>query len=340
MRFLPKRPYRCLHCYHRFWKGEPFFASQSRVVSWLGVIALLMGLGFLPNWNVDRPDKPEPFSDFGSAPNAVPGQPPAELLASNWTAKPVYVDDPASLNANLDSDGNVDEEEVKADSFADPASNKPTGRLSSSQATADTKKLVELNSVDEVANPAALLEQLYTTQQLQQRLSLAKATAEQAEENNLQTRARLQQTIATEQDELQSLLKVDINFRIDQWRKAWEVGFVDDYLSFYSEQFTPASELEREQWVAQRKQRIRPSKKIDLVMDNFDVVFASDNTVSTVSFDQRYRSGRYVESSRKQLVLHKQQQEWKIMSETEVAIEAPKETAKVRRKETPKEAVQ
>jgi len=316
MRFLPKSPYRCLHCYHRFWVPEPFFASSRRVISWLGVIACVFGLVFLPNWNTSKVKQPKPFSDFGSSPNAVPGQPPNDLVAPGAVSQPAYINNTAIKPATSIT---------PSDSTLDNASDRLViDQPLTIEPSPDAKAIIEQAPVNNVADPAIVLEELNTTEQLQERLSHAKASAKQAEQANIQNQARLQQSVAAEQNELQSLLKVDINFRIDQWRKAWEMGFVDDYLNFYSLAFTPVSELSREQWIAQRKQRIRPGKNIDLVMDNFDVVFSVDNSVGTVSFDQVYKSGLYVESSRKQLVLRKEQQEWKIVSETEISDEALK----------------
>lgn len=314
MNFLPKRPYRCMNCYHRFWKRESFFDNPGRIFSWIGVIVLFVGLAVLPDWASRTKVKPEPFSDFGSAPNAVPGQPPADLLEEG-AVQPTIIDPQANISNESDSQEGLSS---ASDAFAESSKDSVADRPTDIQSEADSDDVAQPAPESEEANPAAMLEQLYTTEQLQQRLSLAKATAEQAEKENRQEQARLQRSVASEQSELQSLLKVDINFRIDSWRKAWEVGFIDDYLNFYSEKFTPENkELTRAQWVVQRKQRIRPSKKIDLSMNNFKVEFSENNSISTVSFDQVYKSGGYLETSRKELVLHKEQQAWKIVSETE-----------------------
>jgi len=34
MRFIPRRPYRCLHCYYRFWAAEAFMNDKRRLWSW------------------------------------------------------------------------------------------------------------------------------------------------------------------------------------------------------------------------------------------------------------------------------------------------------------------
>jgi len=43
MRFLPRRPYRCLHCYHRFWAVEDFMRDKRRLLSW-SIVLIICGL--------------------------------------------------------------------------------------------------------------------------------------------------------------------------------------------------------------------------------------------------------------------------------------------------------
>jgi len=43
MRFIPRRPYRCLRCYHRFWAVEDFFRDNRRLWSW-SVVIITCGL--------------------------------------------------------------------------------------------------------------------------------------------------------------------------------------------------------------------------------------------------------------------------------------------------------
>ena len=49
MLLLPKRPYRCLLCYQRFWLSEGFFSHRGRTVVWL---CLMLGLGGSLFWLV------------------------------------------------------------------------------------------------------------------------------------------------------------------------------------------------------------------------------------------------------------------------------------------------
>ncbi len=47
MRFIPRRPYRCLRCYYRFWAAEDFMSDRRRLWSWTIVViagALLISI--------------------------------------------------------------------------------------------------------------------------------------------------------------------------------------------------------------------------------------------------------------------------------------------------------
>lgn len=43
MRFIPRRPYRCLRCYYRFWAAEAFMNDKRRLWSWT-VVLVVSGL--------------------------------------------------------------------------------------------------------------------------------------------------------------------------------------------------------------------------------------------------------------------------------------------------------
>jgi len=129
---------------------------------------------------------------------------------------------------------------------------------------------------------------------------------------------RLEQAIIEDKDALESLLKVDMNYRVERWRDSWQSGLADYYLDFYSNNFQPSSGLPLNEWVEQRKKRINPDKKIKIELSNFDVSFSQDMKEAVMKFDQLYSSHTYSEKSRKQLVWIKETDEWKIVSETEL----------------------
>lgn len=130
--------------------------------------------------------------------------------------------------------------------------------------------------------------------------------------------ARMSKSLSPDRAELESLAKVEVSYLVEQWRNAWEAGVSDVYLSYYSDKFTPGSGQSLTQWQKQRRLRVVPSKNIELALEDFNVSFDDDIENSTVTFGQLYRSGDYSERSRKQLVLSKEQEVWKIISEAEI----------------------
>ncbi|MBX2846875.1 MAG: hypothetical protein KTR16_01035 [Acidiferrobacterales bacterium] len=167
-----------------------------------------------------------------------------------------------------------------------------------------------INDVEPSALPQAPSQQaLQPSQQPVQQVVKGTLLEEPQEQST-----ELPKEIEVDPQELRSLLKVDINYMIEQWRQAWEAGDSETYLSFYSTQFIPSDKLSYEQWREQRKSMVVPSKKITLSLSNFDVMLDDLNKQSIVSFDQLYSASAYSDTSRKQLTLIKDE-EWQIVAE-------------------------
>ena len=137
-----------------------------------------------------------------------------------------------------------------------------------------------------------------------------------AQQKNLE---RLEKAIDEDKGALESLVKVELNYRVERWSEMWQSGLVDYYLGFYSKDFQPNKGLSFDAWVEQRKKRINPEKKIEIKLSSFDVSFSNDMKRSVMIFDQLYSSHSYSEKSRKKLVWVKEADEWKIVSETELS---------------------
>jgi len=118
--------------------------------------------------------------------------------------------------------------------------------------------------------------------------------------------------------DLESLARTEMQYNVDIWKKMWELGLVNDYLSFYSSDFEPNNFLSVNEWVDQRKKRVTPEKKIRLELNNFDLSFSDNMSKTVMEFDQVYISQTYSGTSRKQLVWEKEINEWKIVSEKEL----------------------
>lgn len=144
----------------------------------------------------------------------------------------------------------------------------------------------------------------------------AKAAAEAAERFNQQKLNRLQEALAEDDAEAESLAKVEISYLVNQWRDAWAKGNTDAYLNFYSDKFVPAKQQSLAQWQEQRRKRVTPSKSATIRLSNFKVSFDQGLSKSNVEFDQHFESGQYNDQSRKKLVFAKETQGWKLVSET------------------------
>lgn len=164
---------------------------------------------------------------------------------------------------------------------------------------------------------ASYQEQL-TPQQRDKRLALAKQQAERAERASQARVEQLDRLLSPVGGELESLRRVEVGYVIERWREAWSNGDVDSYLLNYSPGFTPSNDLTLEAWKANRRYRVKPEKKISVELSNFDIAMIGELNTGVIEFNQRYKSGGYVENSRKRLNLVKEQGSWKITSEVEV----------------------
>jgi colicin import membrane protein len=101
---------------------------------------------------------------------------------------------------------------------------------------------------------------------------------------------------------------------VQHWADAWQGQDVEGYLASYAQGFTPSHGLSREQWQAQRRQRLSKPGHIEVELEGLSVVFLAAGG-ARVRFLQRYRSDRYRDKTRKSLHLVDEAGTWKILSE-------------------------
>ncbi len=146
----------------------------------------------------------------------------------------------------------------------------------------------------------------------------AKNESEVAEQLSQARVEQLESVLLPVGDELESLVKVEVGYIVDRWREAWATGNIDDYLISYGTNFVPANDLSLVDWKKQRRSRVKPQKQIELSLSEFDISMSDSLDQATVDFNQGYKSGSYVENSRKRLTLKKEDGTWKIVSEREL----------------------
>jgi tetratricopeptide (TPR) repeat protein len=101
---------------------------------------------------------------------------------------------------------------------------------------------------------------------------------------------------------------------VHEWAAAWSAKNVKGYLAFYAEDFKIPGNASRAKWEAQRNDRIRKPKSIQVGVNNAKVEFIDDNHAS-VSFKQSYRAGRLKVSTSKTLILVNSGDNWLIQEE-------------------------
>jgi len=285
-----------LRCYHRFWAPENFTADKRRKEAYAAVAIVL--LVFLAVKIL-----------FGSE-NGQPNSPSQEKIGGSSDTNPGNAEglDTVAVTTSTMTEASA----VAADGFNEENSSIPNR---ADEAVFEEQRDAVLDSGFTQPQRQPQTELVLSKQELAQRLEAAKVRAERAKRISEQKQLAIANTVNSSDTEALSLLKVRLAQRIEQWRKAWQSGDGDAYLSFYSSEFQPAQGTSQQQWRAERRSRVVPDKNIVLEFSQFDVEFSDDNTRSVTEFNQRYVSNNYLEESRKELVLQMENRQWFIVSE-------------------------
>ena len=103
------------------------------------------------------------------------------------------------------------------------------------------------------------------------------------------------------------------------WATAWSNNDVEQYLSFYSDDFVPDDPaLDRAAWEQLRRKRLQ-NKNIRIIVSNAEV-HRSDDQVTEVRFTQRYTSQNYRDRVIKSIEMQATQDGWKFLSERTVEL--------------------
>jgi len=106
----------------------------------------------------------------------------------------------------------------------------------------------------------------------------------------------------------------EVQGTLDLWAAAWSDQNIEQYLAAYSAEFDVPGRQSRRQWEGMRRSRLsRPSRiEIRLAYESFEVI--APNTIQ-VDFDQVYDSNLFSDKTDKRLVLKKENDSWRIISE-------------------------
>jgi ketosteroid isomerase-like protein len=100
---------------------------------------------------------------------------------------------------------------------------------------------------------------------------------------------------------------------VNAWAKAWSNKDVNKYLARYAKDFQTPKGESRSSWAEDRRSRIEGKGKIDVDIESPQV--SMDGNTATVRFRQSYKSDRLSSSTKKTLVLVKQDGAWLIKQE-------------------------
>jgi tetratricopeptide (TPR) repeat protein len=100
---------------------------------------------------------------------------------------------------------------------------------------------------------------------------------------------------------------------VEAWAKAWSSQNVSKYLAYYAKDFQTPNGESRNTWADDRRSRIEGKGKIYVRIDTPSINM--DGNLATVKFKQYYTSDRLSSTSRKTLVLSKQDGKWLIKQE-------------------------
>ena len=103
---------------------------------------------------------------------------------------------------------------------------------------------------------------------------------------------------------------------IIDWEKSWENKDIDNYFSFYQENYSSDYFDSHELWKKDRYERIIKKSSIDITIKNLEITFdINEDEVAQVTFDQIYKSDNYSDNINKMIKLIKKQGNWKIFRE-------------------------
>ena len=284
---LRRKPYRCLRCYNRFWVSAAVAPSHWPKVGLLAMLAIGLVIAAYFLLKQDQWTEQAPALATSSEPSAekepTANQEPSANKEPSADRKPSAEKEPSTTLATESS----------------PVVDNPT----------DLSRVNDAVQVSLVtpANPTGQDNPLESA-----RLQSQSNPTDSAEAS------KLEELMASRDNELLMLERKQVSDRLEQWRLAWQNGDAAAYLAYYSDTFKPGRDQSYDVWKAQRQERVTPDKDIQIGLSDVKISFDPDINISTVTFTQAYRSGDYADQSRKRLRLVRKYQEWQIVSEIQL----------------------
>lgn len=110
-------------------------------------------------------------------------------------------------------------------------------------------------------------------------------------------------------------LEAQIKQSIESWAEAWSNQDADRYLDAYGDDFVTPEGVSISSWKSFRKERVKAPDFIKVSTSNYNITAADDGSLASVHFLQHYRSNTLNDKVLKQMVMRRENQQWKIISE-------------------------
>ncbi|WP_177201158.1 tetratricopeptide repeat protein [Neptunomonas qingdaonensis] len=101
---------------------------------------------------------------------------------------------------------------------------------------------------------------------------------------------------------------------VNNWASAWANQNVEGYLNAYIPDFQPLNGLSNRAWQAQRQQRLTKPTFIKVKLRNINTTLINADTAK-VTFKQTYQSNTFKDTSKKQILLTRINNAWRIKEE-------------------------
>ena len=102
---------------------------------------------------------------------------------------------------------------------------------------------------------------------------------------------------------------------LEAWRQAWQAKDVVRYLDSYAKGFVPDDKKSRAAWEADRRAKL--AKKGEIQIGIQQAVFSMTGNTVVVSFEQKYQSSNFSDSTRKQMEWVNEGNVWRIQREVQ-----------------------
>lgn len=107
--------------------------------------------------------------------------------------------------------------------------------------------------------------------------------------------------------------KQEVVKTLESWAKSWANRSYADYAALYATNFQPSDASGKEAWFKRKQALMEKTNFIQVELKVSTIRFSGEK--ATVLLTQRYKSDRYTDTSRKELVLTAEDGNWKILRE-------------------------